>query len=95
MANEESAQLKLLVVDDDRKILDVFKALVGPLGYEVVALSDSREAAQRVMTDKFDMIAVDVHMPNLNGFELTARRPPPHPRHWQALARLVGVSANQ
>jgi len=73
MVKEETTQLKLLVVDDEREILDVVKALVAPLGFDVVALSDSREAAQRVMTDKFDMIAVDVQMPNLNGFELTAR----------------------
>ncbi|MBI4166963.1 MAG: response regulator [Acidobacteria bacterium] len=73
MADDGVSPLKLMVVDDDREVLDVFKILVSPLGYDVVGLSDSREAAQRVMTDKFDMIAVDVYMPDLNGFELTTR----------------------
>ena len=73
MAGETAPQLKLMVVDDDREVLDVFRTLVSPLGYDVVGLSDSREAAQRVMTDTFDMIAVDVYMPELNGFELTTR----------------------
>ena len=73
MAKREAPQLKLLVVDDDHQVLDVFKALVGPLGYDVVGLSDSREAVQRVMKEKFDMIAVDVRMPGLDGFELTQR----------------------
>jgi CheY-like chemotaxis protein len=73
MAIDAAPQLKLLVVDDDREILDVFEALVGPLGYDVEVLSDSREAAQRVMKDKFDRIAGDLRMPNMNGFELTTR----------------------
>ena len=73
MAKRETPQLRLLVVDDDCQVLDVFKALVGPLGYDVVTSLDSREAAQLVMKDKFDMIAVDVRMPILDGFDLTAR----------------------
>lgn len=73
MGKADSTQLRLLVVDDDHEILEVFRSLVSPLGYDVVGLSDSREAAQRVMNDKFDMIAVDVYMPELNGFELTTR----------------------
>ncbi len=66
-------QLKVLAVDDERVTLEVFKSVVGALGYDVVALSDSREAAQRIMTEKFDLIATDVIMPGLDGFELTER----------------------
>jgi CheY-like chemotaxis protein len=66
-------RLKVLAVDDDRIILELFKSIVGALGYEVVTLSDSREATQRIMTEKFDLIAVDVLMPDLDGFELAQR----------------------
>jgi CheY-like chemotaxis protein len=66
-------RLKVLAVDDDRIILELFKSIVGSLGYEVVTLSDSREATQRIMTEKFDLIAVDVLMPDLDGFELAQR----------------------
>jgi CheY-like chemotaxis protein len=66
-------QPRILVVDDERVTLEVFKTVVGSLGYEVVALLDSREAAQRIMKEKFDLIAVDVRMPHLDGFELTER----------------------
>jgi CheY-like chemotaxis protein len=66
-------QLRILAVDDERATLEMFKSIVGSLGYDVVTLSDSREAAQRVMKEKFDLIATDVLMPNLDGFELTKR----------------------
>ncbi len=63
--------MKLLVVDDDLAALDLVKALVEPLGYAVLALADSRQAAECVNEQKFDGIFVDVQMPNLDGFELT------------------------
>ncbi len=63
--------MKLLVVDDDLAALDLVKALVEPLGYAVLALADSRQAAACVNEQKFDGIFVDVQMPNLDGFALT------------------------
>jgi CheY-like chemotaxis protein len=73
MPEEKTPPLKLLIVDDEPEILKVFKTIVEPLGYDVVAFSDSRAAAQRVNAEKFDMVAVDAHMPDPNGFELTGR----------------------
>ena len=63
--------MKLMIVDDDLAALDLVKALVEPLGYAVLALEDSRQAAQCANEQKFDGIFVDVQMPNLDGFELT------------------------
>ena len=63
--------MKLMVVDDDPAALELVQALVEPLGYEVLALTDSRHAAECVNEQKFDGIFVDVQMPNLDGFELT------------------------
>jgi len=63
--------MKLMVVDDDLAALDLVKALVEPLGYAVLALADSRQAAECLNEQKFDGIFVDVQMPDLDGFELT------------------------
>jgi CheY-like chemotaxis protein len=64
--------MKLMVVDDDPAALELVQALVEPLGYEVLALTDSRQAAECVNEQKFDAIFVDVQMPNVDGFELTS-----------------------
>ncbi len=70
---ETAMQLRVLAVDDDPEVLEVFKTVVGALGWNVVALTDSRAAAQRIMQEKFDLIALDLRIPNLDGFELTER----------------------
>jgi CheY-like chemotaxis protein len=61
-----------MVVDDDPAALDLVESLVEPLGYEVLALADSRHAAECVNKQKFDGVFVDVQMPNMDGFELTS-----------------------
>jgi len=65
--------LRLMIVDDEPDVLKVLKSLLESLGYEVLALADSREAAQRAERQKFNGIFVDAHMPYVDGFELTRR----------------------
>ena len=64
---------KLMIVDDDPGALDLIKAVVEPLGYETVALENSREAVKRIDEEKVDGVFVDARMPLLDGFELTRR----------------------
>lgn len=63
--------MKLLAVDDEPEVLRVVKTLLQSLGYEVLALTDSQEAARRVDREKFDGVFVDARMPGLDGFALT------------------------
>jgi CheY-like chemotaxis protein len=65
--------LKIMVVDDEPDVLKLIKTIVEPWGYEVLALADSREAARRLETDKFDGIVLDILMPYVDGFELVRR----------------------
>lgn len=62
--------MKLLVVDDDAAVLKIVKMQLQTFGYEVLALTDSREAAQRVEREKFNGIFVDSVMPFLDGCAL-------------------------
>src|SRR5713226_4123435 len=60
-----------MIVDDDPQALGLIKAIVEPLGYETVALENSREALSRLDKEKVDGVFVDARMPLLDGFELT------------------------
>jgi len=59
--------LKIMVVDDDPDVLKVIKSVIESLGYEVLALTDSREAAERTHRQKFDGVFVDARMPHMDG----------------------------
>ncbi len=63
--------LRIIAVDDDPSTLELLKALVEPLGYEVLAVRDSRDAARLIDHEKFDGVVVDVLMPHMDGFQLT------------------------
>jgi CheY-like chemotaxis protein len=65
--------MRILVVDDDVDVLKVTKNVIQSLGYEVLALADSREAAERINRQKFDGAFVDARMPHLDGTELVRR----------------------
>jgi CheY-like chemotaxis protein len=62
--------LKILVVDDEPEVLKVIKAVIQSLGYEVLGLTDSTEAANRITHQKFDGIFLDARMPHVDGIGL-------------------------
>ncbi len=65
----------VLCVDDDAGIRDLYGALLGQNGYEVIAASSGRHAL-RVFQDKeaeIDAVILDYEMPGMNGLELAAR----------------------
>ncbi len=62
--------LKILVVDDDPDVLKLIKSVIQSLGYEVLGLTDSLYAAQRISNQKFDGVFVDARMPGLDGLGL-------------------------
>jgi DNA-binding response OmpR family regulator len=63
--------MRIMVVDDEKPILDLIRMTIENDGYEVMAMQDSRGAAELLKSEKFDGVFADVRMPNMDGFELT------------------------
>lgn len=62
---------RVLVVDDDAAIRDLFAAILEEEGgYEVVLAADGREALGRLAQAPVDAIICDINMPTMNGIEL-------------------------
>lgn len=61
---------KLLVVDDDKAIVEMFKQKLSEEGYEVVVAFDGEEALLKLKEENPDVILLDLIMPKLNGFEV-------------------------
>jgi len=63
---------RVLLVDDRADNLLALRAVLEPLGYELVEASSGEEALRHLLGDEFAVIVLDVQMPVLDGFE-TAR----------------------
>jgi DNA-binding response OmpR family regulator len=61
---------RILIVDDDEMVLIALNELLSPEGYEVHAVSSGAEALQRLDQNSYDLLMLDVIMPEMNGFEL-------------------------
>jgi DNA-binding NtrC family response regulator len=61
---------RLLVVDDEPGIREMFAHLIGGLGHDIVTVSRGRDALKRAETDAFDVVFCDMMMPGMNGFEV-------------------------
>jgi signal transduction histidine kinase/CheY-like chemotaxis protein len=65
----------ILLIDDEDMILDVGKALLEKLGYQVLVAADGRAGLEifRQNTAKIDLVILDMIMPEMNGSETYQR----------------------
>jgi two-component system, cell cycle sensor histidine kinase and response regulator CckA len=63
-------QPKILIADDDPVIRKLMQRVLMDAGYEVYMAGDGKEAIQQARTQQPDLILLDVHMPEMNGFEV-------------------------
>ena len=63
---------KLLIVDDDRAVVDYLLEVLGPR-YAVTGETSPTAALARLRDDDFDVVISDVEMPGMRGPELLAR----------------------
>lgn len=60
----------LLIVDDDEAVCGVLAVMLTDLGYEVVTETDGRKALDILREGEFDVILLDIMMPDVSGLEL-------------------------
>ncbi len=62
---------KILVIDDEEQILYIMKELFEDLGHTVTGISKPEEGTLAALQSDYDLIIVDVRMPEMNGAEVT------------------------
>lgn len=67
MAVETSTLPRLLIVDDDPAIRDILAAVLRRDGWNTECVADGDSAIQRLETDAFDLIVLDLVMPRGGG----------------------------
>jgi CheY-like chemotaxis protein len=58
---------KVLVIDDDKDLVTYFVALLKDHGFETASAGDGVEGLQKVLSEKPDLIMLDITMPEKSG----------------------------
>ena len=61
---------RILVVDDEYDVSSVIKLVLENNGFKVDSFTDASEALENFTTDTYDLVILDVIMPEMNGFSL-------------------------
>lgn len=84
----------ILIADDDPVFREVTGLQLEMLGYKVVMATDGNEAIDRAAEQAFDLVVVDIHMPDKDGLELILELKEKYPS-LQLLAVTAGSSAGR
>jgi len=58
---------RILVVDDEEKIRDVYVSLLTEEGYEAIEISSAPRACEILKQEVIDLILLDIKMPEVDG----------------------------
>jgi len=61
---------KILVVDDDARVLDLLQVTLSGRGFTVVTAANGEEAVRRIAHARPDLVVLDVDLPRRNGIEV-------------------------
>lgn len=61
---------KVMVVEDDASLREIYSIRITAEGYEVVSAGDGEEALAVAVREKPDLILSDVMMPKISGFDM-------------------------
>ena len=60
----------ILIVDDDLDICQYMKTLLESTGYQVSSISDPTDVVERIRSETFHVLIIDLMMPKMDGIEL-------------------------
>ena len=62
--------MKILVVDDDKQTTSMLSKFFNYEGHTTVVTNDPMEGLQLIQQEKFDVILLDIYMPEFNGMNI-------------------------
>lgn len=60
---------KVLIVDDEKNIVDIIAFNLKKEGYQVITASDGEEGVKKTFEENPDLILLDIMMPKMDGYE--------------------------
>ena len=67
---------RVLIIDDDKSILRFFMLILQGKGYSTDTAETGKEALEKIKNQLYDVILIDVVLPDINGLNLLMSIPP-------------------
>lgn len=61
---------KILIVDDEPDNLELIQFVLEGIGFETMVANNGLEAMAKVNTEKFDLVLLDIMMPDISGWDI-------------------------
>ena len=62
--------MRLLIVEDEKELCDTIAKSLYDVGYEVDTSYNGSEALEYVLTEKYDLIVLDLNLPGIDGMDI-------------------------
>src|SRR5574342_56406 len=64
---------KILIIDDDLDTLRLVGLMLQRLGYQITAATNGQQGLEKALSDKPNLILLDIMMPEMDGYEVARR----------------------
>jgi len=71
IAEDKKKKLRILVAEDNIPNQKLFFMMLNKMGYKADIVNNGREVIESLQQNKYDLVLMDVHMPEMDGFEAT------------------------
>ncbi len=79
MGESATSMKKILVVDDEKIVVNNLKKIIESFGYACKKANSGLDASKKIDKEPFDVIIADIVMPNMGGMELLHKIKEDHP----------------
>ena len=69
----EKTDKRILVVDDDKAVLQIFTRILQKAGFTVDEAETANEAMEKLRTQTYDLALIDKRLPDMDGTELLGK----------------------
>jgi CheY-like chemotaxis protein len=73
LRNTSKCEQKILIVDDDKFVLQILTKILEKAGCSVTAVETGQEALTKLQTQTYDAAIIDVRLQDTNGLDLLTR----------------------
>ncbi len=68
----KTKRARILVVDDQREMIEIIRHRLGASGWEILAANNGQEGLDKALQEQPDLILLDTMMPVMDGHEMLA-----------------------